>query len=645
MTAEKTKENGTEVEFRAEIQQLLNILVHSLYTEREIFMRELVSNASDALHRIQFEMLTNRDVVDAEAELAIYLETDKEAKKLIIRDTGIGMTRQEMEENLGTIAHSGAQSFLAAMQEAGKKGQGITTDIIGQFGVGFYSVFMVADEVTVTSRSYQPGAEAAVWSSTGQGTYTLGPANKSDRGTVIEIKLKEDAQEFAQPYRLKQVVKDHSDFIAFPVYVKEEKPPAEGEEAGQMEFVQANEQTAIWRQSSQEVDEAKYKSFYQQLTLDFGEPLLRLHTTADAPVQFYALLYVPSKKDYRLFGLKEDHGLKLYARKVLIQENFKELLPNYLRFVEGVVDSEDLPLNISRQAIQTTPLLNKIKNVLVRRISSELNTLAEEAPETYRTFWQEFGGFIKEGIATEPDSQEKFTGLLRFQSSQGEGPEDLVSLAQYVERMKPDQKEIYFILGDDYEVTTRSPHLDYFKKHGLEVLYLTDPMDSFMLVGLTEYEGKPLKNVDDAGLDLPDEEKADEEKAEEALPADQFEALLERFKEVLGDRVADVRASKILTDSPCRLVNPSDAVNTNMQRVQRLLGTDYQIPKKILEINRKSGLIQDLSARLSIDSGDELVNPLIEQLYESALVLEGIHPNPADMIPRIQKLMEAAARK
>jgi molecular chaperone HtpG len=646
MTAEKVKENKSEVEFRAEIQQLLNILVHSLYTEREIFLRELISNASDALHRVQFEMLTNRDVVDPEAELAIYLETDEAARKLVIRDTGIGMTQAEMEENLGTIAHSGAQNFLTAMQEAGKQGQ-VATDIIGQFGVGFYSVFMVADQVTVTSRSFRPEAEAAVWSSTGQGTYTIGPADKTDRGTVIEITLKEDAKEFAQTYRVKQVVKDHSDFVAFPIYVEEEKPPAEDdEEAGQTEFVQANEQTAIWRQSPREVEEEKYNSFYQQLTFDFGEPLLRIHTSADAPVQFYALLFVPSKKDYRLFGMKEDHGLKLYARKVLIQENFKELLPNYLRFVEGVVDSEDLPLNISRQAIQTTPLLTKIKNVLVRRISGELETLAEEKPDTYRTFWQEFGGFIKEGLATDPDSKDKFTGLLRFQSSHGEGPDDLTSLAQYVARMKPDQSEIYYILGDDYEVTARSPHLEYFKKHDLEVLYLTDPMDSFMLVGLTEYDGKPLKNVDDAGLDLPEDERSEEEKkAEEALPPDKFEALVERFKEVLGEKVEDVRGSKILTDSPCRLVNPPDAVNTSMQRVQRLLGQDYQIPKKILEVNRKSPLIQDLSARLSDNADDALIDPLIEQLYENALVSEGIHPNPADMIPRIQRLMEAAAAK
>ncbi len=643
MTEEKTE--AAQVEFRAEIQQLLNILVHSLYTEREIFLRELISNASDALNRIQFELLTNREVLDEQAELGIWLEADEANRILTIRDTGIGMTREEMVENLGTIARSGAKSFLQAMEEAGKKGQGITADIIGQFGVGFYSVFMVAEEVTVTSRSYQRDSEAAVWSSQGQGTYTIAAADKADRGTTLQVKLKEEAKEFAAPYKLRQIVKTHSDFVAFPIYLKERKPPAEGETEGKIEFNQINQQKAIWRQSPREVDEEKYESFYHQSTFDFGKPLLRVHTSADAPAQFYALLFIPSKRDYRLFGTKEDHGLKLYSRKILIRENFKELLPNYLRFVEGVVDSEDLPLNVSREMVQATPVLDKIKNVLVRRISGDLADLAKDKPDTYRTFWQEFGGFIKEGIAIDPDSRGKFTDLLRFQSSKGANAEEWVSLAEYVARMKADQSEIYYILGDDYNVISRSPHLEYFKKHDIEVLYLTDPMDSFMLVGLNEYSGKPLKNVDDAGLNLPEDSQTEETKdAETASPADKFEALVTRFKEALKDRVEDVRESKILTDSPCRLVNPPNAMNTNMQRVQRLLGKDYQIPKKILEINRSSPLMQNLSARLAANPEDALVNPLIEQLFESALVLEGIHPNPADMIPRIQQLMEAAAK-
>ncbi len=642
----KTKEAQTApIEFQAEIQKVLDILIHSLYTDREIFLRELLSNALDALNRAQFEMLTNRDVLDEGAELAVYLEPDPDNRTLTVRDTGIGMTEEEMIENLGTIARSGAQQFLEVMKAAKEEGQTVSADIIGQFGVGFYSVFMVAEEVTVISRSYQKDAEAAIWQSSGEGTYTVGPADKTDRGTTITIKLKEDAKDFSQTYRLRQIVKTHSDFGSFPIYLKEQQPPQDDEAQGKEEFVQVNQQTALWRKSPQEVEEEKYKSFYQQLTMDFGDPLLRLHTSADAPVQFYALLYIPSKKDYQLFGAKEDYGIKLYSRKILIQENFKELLPKYLRFIEGVVDSEDLPLNVSRETVQSTPLLTKIKNVLVRRISSELSQMAEDDADKYRTFWKEFGGFIKEGIATEQDSHDKFVDLLRFQSSFGKDAGELVSLRQYVERMESDQKEIYYILGDDYEVVSRSPHLEYFKKHDIEVLYMTDPMDSFTLVGLNEYDGKPLKNVDDAGLDLPDERAPDEKGTEDTIPTDEFKALVKRFKDVLGERVEDVRQSKILTDSPCRLVNPAGAMNTGMQRVQRLLDKDYQIPKKILEINPHSGLVQGISARLAAKGDDDLINPLIEQLFENALVEEGIHPNPAEMVPRIQQLMEAVAKK
>jgi molecular chaperone HtpG len=632
----------SQIEFRAEIQQLLDILVHSLYSNKEIFLRELLSNASDALNRIKFETLTNRDVLDEEAELGIWLETNEDANTLTIRDTGVGMAHDEIVQSLGTIAHSGAKEFLKAMEESGKKGQGITDDVIGQFGVGFYSVFMVADEVKVTSRSYHKEAEAVVWSSAGQGTYTVAPAEKSDRGTTIEIKLKDDAKDFAKTYRIRQVVKTHSDFVAFPVYLKEEKPPAEGETEKKLEWNQINEQTAIWRQSAREVDEEKYTAFYRQFTFDFGEPLLRVHTSADAPVQFYALLFVPSKKDYKLFGGKDDFGLKLYSRKVLIKENFKDLLPNYLRFVEGVVDSEDIPLNVSRELVQATPIIEKIKSTLVRRLASQLTDMADEDPDKYRTFWNEFGGFIKEGLATDPDSKSRFTDLLRFQSSHGEGIDDLVSLSQYAGRMKPDQTEIYYIIGDDYGVVSRSPHLEYFRKHDIEVLYLTDPLDSFMLIGLTEYNGKPLKNIDDAGLELPDTEEDEDTGTEDKISSDDFETLVSRFKEVLGDRIEDVRESKLLTDSPCRLVNPPDAMNANMQRVQRLLGKDYEIPKKILEINRSNPLIQHLSARLEADKEDALIDPFVEQLFENELVTEGIHPNPADMIPRIHQLMQAA---
>lgn len=623
-------------EFKAEIQQVLDILIHSLYTEKEIFLRELVSNASDALNRLKFVALTDPYVADPQTELAIWLEADPEAGTVTIRDSGVGMTQEEMVQNLGTIAHSGAKGFIRAVQEADKQA-GVAADVIGQFGVGFYSVFMVAREVTVTSRSYKPGAEAALWASDGQGGYSVGPSDKAERGTTISIKLKDDAKDFAEPERLRQIIKTHSDFVDFPLYLKETLEETSA-------WRQVNERTALWRKPPREVEAEAYKAFYAQLTFDFAEPLQTLHFSADVPIQFYALLFVPSRRDYKLFK-QDEYGLKLYARKVLIRENFKDLLPGYLRFIEGVVDSEDIPLNVSREAVQATPIIKRIRTALTGRITSELKKLAEKDPERYRTFYGEFGHFIKEGLATDPESHERLVDLLRFASSRSESAQDLVSLAHYKERMKPEQEEIYYLLGDDYGVVSRSAHLEYFNKHGLEVLYLTDPVDSFMLMGLQRYSDKPLKNIDDAGLELPQDTQDDTEAKPGALSDDALQTLIVRFKEALGERVADVRESKLLTDSACRLVNPAGGYAASMQRVQRLMGKDHETPKKILELNRGNEFIQNLAARLSSDPGDTLLNPLIEQLYENELLMEGLHPNPAEMIPRIQRLMAEATRR
>ena len=647
MTTDTTTDTTDTVErheFKAEIQQVLDILIHSLYTEQEIFLRELISNASDALNRLKFESLT-RDILDPEAELAIWISADPENNTITIRDTGIGMTQEDMRQNLGTIAHSGAKSFLQALKEAGSDAQG-STDVIGQFGVGFYSVFMVAEEVVIRSRSFQPEAQGAQWRSQGQGSYELAAADVATRGTSITITLKEDAKEFAQNYRLRQIIKSHSDFVAFPIYIQEtvQDNDAEAETAqSRQEWQQVNQQTALWRQPSRDIEAEQYKNFYQQLTFDFQEPLRSIHFTADVPIQFYALLYVPSRRDYRMFA-KDDHGLKLYARKVLIRENFKELLPSYLRFIEGVVDSEDIPLNVSRESVQATPMLQKIRKVLVGRIASELGKLASEDPARYRDFYREFGAYIKEGIASDYEYREKFLGLLRFSSSHSQNAEEWFSLDDYVSRMQEEQKEIYYLLGDSYDVVNRSAHLEYFNKHKLEVLYLTDPMDSFMLMGLQEYQDKVLKNIDDADLNLPSdpEEPADDQ---DSLSQDAFQSLLARVKSLLADKVEDVRESKVLRDSPCRLSSPAGGAAANMQRAQRLLGQDSSVPKKILELNRHSEMVRDLAQRLEANSSDPLIDPLIEQLYENELLMEGLHPNPAEMIPRIQRLMAAASKR
>jgi molecular chaperone HtpG len=625
-----TEQNGntavsepTAIPFKAEIRQLLNILVHSLYTEREIFLRELVSNASDALNRVRFEMLTNRDVLDPDAELAIHIQADPEQKLLTISDTGIGMTQDELAENLGTIAHSGVNAFLEAAKDKDAK----LSDVIGQFGVGFYSVFMVAEWVRVTSRSFQPQAQAAEWYATGEETFTLGPAEKSSRGTTVQIKLKEDAAEFSQEHRLREIIRTHSDYVAFPIYLNDASE-------------QVNRQTALWRTPAREITEEQYNDFYKQFTLEAEEPLLHLHVVTDAPVQVYSILYVPPHAERGIFSIRKDDGLKLYSRKVLIQEYTRELLPEYLRFVQGVVDSEDLPLNVSREAIQSNVVMARLKKILNGQLLNALKDLAKKQPEKYDRFWEEFGRYVKEGIATDHAEREKLYPLLRFRTIRH--PDRFTSLDDYVGGMKPGQKALYFLLGDDIRSTQRSPHLDYFKREGYDVIMFTDPVDSFMALGLATYEGFKFQNVSAADLELP--EQAKEEQAEDvpAIGGEDFETLAQRFRDQLGDRVSAVESSSRLSDSVARLVDPEGVLNQEMQRVYRMMDRDFEVPAKILELNPRHPILLQLK---ELPAEDELSKTVIEQIYESALLIEGLHPDPAGMIPRIQQLIQAALKK
>jgi molecular chaperone HtpG len=613
-------------EFKAEIQQLLNILVHSLYTEREIFLRELLSNASDALNRIQFEMLTNRDVLDPDAELAIHVEADQEAGTLTISDTGIGMTREEIAEDLGTIAHSGAAAFLKKLDTE----QRPSVELIGQFGVGFYSVFMVAERVRVVSRSYQAGAEAIEWISDGGSEYHLGFAEKAGRGTRIEIKLKEDAAEFAAPWRLEQIIRKHSDYVAFPIYVGDSEKPT-------------NQQEALWRQSPREVTTEQYDEFFRHLTLDLDKPLLHTHLVTDAPVNLRSLLYIPAHRERGFLSPRTDHGLKLYVHNVMIQEYNKDLLPGYLRFVEGVVESEDLPLNISREVVQSSPAARRIQKALVRKLVKELEALSESEPEAYASFWNEFGPFIKEGVADIPSAgsadKDDLLPLLRFHSSRTGS--DLISLSEYVERMRQDQDAIYYVLGDNLKSVAQSPHLDYFKARDIEVLYMVDPIDSFLTLAVSEYDGKSFKNVDSAGLELPQDQDAEQE-ATDILPEPDFNRLVGRFVKVLSERVVEVRESKALRDSPCRLVSPDGAPERDMSRIYRMLGQEFEMPKRILEINRSHPIIVNLAHLVSKTPEADVIDATIDQLFDNLLLVEGLHPNPTAMIPRIQQLMEMA---
>ncbi len=625
MTVEENQ--ATEAfNFKTEVKQVLHILVHSLYKDQDIFLRELVSNASDALTRLHFETLTNRNILDPDAELAVHIDVPKtdegEPKKIIVKDSGLGMTRDELIRNLGTIAQSGAREFLAKIS-AGDVDPG---DVIGQFGVGFYSVFMVADEVRVVSRSYQLEAEAAAWVSDGSDSFYLEPAEKSDRGTEIHITLKKEAEDFANEWKLRQIVKKHSDFVRYPVYVGEQ---------------QANQQESLWRKTPSDVKPEDYKSFYQQMTMDFEEPLATIHFTSDAPVQVRALLFIPAKREPNILALRKEPGVMLYSHNVLIQEYCTDLLPTWLAFVDGVVDSEDLPLNVSRETVQNNRLMLHLGKTIRKRVLRELGKLAENDAEKYKVFWREYGRVFKEGIATDPAAKEDLLPFFRYHSSNSE--DELTTLDAYVERMPESQSDIYYVLGDDRRTVANSPHLDPFKARSLEVLYWIDPLDVLIAPMMADYKDKKFRNIDDAGLELPEleQDEAAEEKPEVA-EAD-FNRLIGRFVTTLGDKVVEVRQSKVLKNSPVRLVSPEDAPNREMQRIYRMLGQEYEVPKKILEVNRQHPLIANLARQVTEHPDSELVKLSIEQLYDSALVQEGLHPNPTAMLPRIEQLMMLAA--
>lgn len=617
-----TTEAAESYRFQAEIKQLLNILVHSLYQDRDIFLRELISNASDALTQMHFQMLTDRDVHDAEAELAIWLEVQEkdDEKWLVVKDTGVGMTSEELIKNLGTIAQSGARAFLERLQENDTP----PGDIIGQFGVGFYSVFMVADLVRVVSRSYRSDAEAAAWVSHGDDSFRVEPADKEQRGTEIHIKLKADASEFGSEWKLRDVVKKHSDFVSYPIYL-------DGE--------QINQQQPLWRKTPSDVTQEDYNNFYQQMTMDFEEPVSVIHFHSDAPVHLRALLFIPAKRDRGVLAARKEPGLKLYSHNVLIQEYNKDLLPDWLAFVDGVVESDDLPLNVSRETVQSNRFMRRMGKTLRRRVARTLQEVADDDPETYGAFWKQHGRTIKEGIISEPESLKDVMPLLRYHSTRSES--ELTSLDAYVERMDQDQEAIYYVFGDSITAVSHSPHLDPFRARDIEVLYWIDPLDPFLAPLLKDYKDKPIKNIDDAGLELPDYEDAADEPDKLAEP--DLNRFIGRCVKTLGDRVVEVRASRMLRTSPIRLVSPEDVANREMQRIYRFLDEDYEVPKRIMEVNRNHPLVVSLAHLVSEKPDDELIDLAIEQLYEGALVQEGLHPDPAKMVPRIEQLLNLAA--
>jgi molecular chaperone HtpG len=571
---------------------------------------------------MNFESLTNRDVLDPDAPLEIRIIPDEEENTLTISDTGIGMTAAELTENLGTIAQSGARAFIEATED----GDQDFGNIIGQFGVGFYSAFMVAEWIKVTSLSYQPNAEAASWHSTGSDTFTVEPAEKKERGTSVVIKLKEDADEFTTEARLREVIKKHSDFVPFPIYIADQEE-------------QANQQTALWRQSPREVDEEKYDEFYRQLTLELDPPAAHTHMVVDAPVQMYALLFIPNSPERGLFSLRKENGLKLYSRKVLIQEYCKDLLPEYYAFVQGVVDSEDLPLNVSRESVQSTKIMANLKKLVTSKVNSTFTEIAQKDEDKYLKIWEAYAPFFKQGVAIEQNEPEKLYPLLRFRTTTN--MDTWSSLDDYIERMKADQTDIFYIMGNDERSAIHSPHLDVIRAHDYEVLLMTDPLDAFMLVRLKEYQDHPLTNVATADLELPEGEQDEEDGEKATQTANIYANLIERFKTQLGDQVTDVRLTDRLADSPARLVDAEGALDQEIQYVYRYLDKDYEIPKKALELNPRHPIVERLN---DLPSDSQLSTLIITQIYEDALLIEGLHPDPASMITRIQELMEAALK-
>ncbi|MCH5143501.1 molecular chaperone HtpG [Desulfovibrio sp. UIB00] len=640
-------------QFRAEVRKVLHILTNSLYTNREIFLRELVSNASDALDKLRYRMNRGESPRLADIPLEIRISLDKDAKVLTIADTGVGMTADELAENLGTIARSGSEQFLAdiaaenaasgsdaAKPEAGEEGEtsgpADAANIIGRFGVGFYSVFMVASKVEVTSRpAFGDDAEASVWVSDGLGTFTIEPATGDEpaRGTVIKAWLKDDAAEFAEKFRVESVIRKHSAFVPFPVLVDGER---------------VNTQPALWREPKFSVTKEQYDSFYKALTYDAKEPLDTLHLSVDAPVQFNALLFTPdSAQDF--FGAdREFWGLDLYARRVLIQHRNKELVPEYLAFLKGVVDTEDLPLNISRETLQENVVLRKINQVLVKQTLGHLEKLAKDDAEKYSRFWKLHGKVFKLGYH-DYANRERISALLRFNSSSLADADALTSLDEYMARAPEGQKTIWYVAAPNREAARLNPHMERFRRKGIEVLWLYEPVDEFVMDGLAKYKDWEFKSVetaaDDALKDFADKEQPEHEAAAPLSDDDSasFDALLAKMKEILGDKVTDVRVSHRLADSPAVLVSPDGGLSSSMEKLLKVMQKDDSIPVKVLEVNRDHPLLRSMLRMFKADADDRILADMTGCLFDSSLLLDGYLKDPQALAARTGKLLEEAA--
>lgn len=605
-------------EFQTEIRQLLDIVINSLYTDREIFLRELISNAADASERLRYLQLSGQEIKDKDLPLEIRITPNEEAKTLTISDNGIGMTKEDLIENLGTIAHSGSKAFIQRLAESGDKKD---LNLIGQFGVGFYSAFMVAEKVSLTTRSYQPDAQGYRWESDGRGSYSISEEQDLPRGTVITLHLKDDAKEFANEYTIKRIIKQYSSFVPYPVYVKDEK---------------VNTVQALWTKNKNEISQEEYTEFYKYIANAYDEPLLTMHFSSDAPINLNALLFVP-KTNMEKFGFgRLEPGVNLYCKKVLIQEKAKDILPEWLRFVNGVIDSEELPLNISRETMQDSALVAKLNKMVTGRFLKFLDEQAKNEPEKFKEFWKEFSIFLKEGAANDFTHRKDILKLLRFESSKSE-PGELISLEDYVSRMKEGQECIYYINGPSRELIEAGPYLEVFKNKDYEVIYTFDSIDDYVFDVIREYEGKRLLSADHEDLKLENTDQSSEE--EKALSEEELKAFSTWLKEVLGDKVTEVRESKRLVDSPAIILTHYGT--HSLQRMLQIMNRDLQdVPPGILEINPKHVLIQRLNELRKTD--DPFAKVAAEQLFANAQIAAGIIVDPRHMVNRLNEILAKA---
>jgi molecular chaperone HtpG len=625
-----TQEHG----FKAEVQQLLDLMIHSVYSNRDVFLRELISNAADALDKIRFVELTEHGLLPAGHEtLGVRIAVDTDAGTITISDDGVGMTMDEAIQHLGTIAHSGTKAFAERLKAEGAQG---SPDLIGQFGVGFYSSFMVADEVVVETRSARADSAGVRWTSKGAGTYTVEQIERPERGTTITLKLREDAKEYADEQKVRTIVRTHSNYISWPVLLGDE---------------QINAAKALWMEPASSVTDAEANEFYRLLTFDWEEPLLRIHASVDSPIQYSALLFVPKSRPYDLFMPEIDRGPRLYARRVLIAEHAKDLLPDWLRFVRGVVESEDISLNVSREMIQKTPVVRKIREALTKRILKDLGRLAsQDAPapaegeepseHPYHTFWKSFGILIKEGYYhAHAEHGERLLPLLRFNTLQHVDGTGLTSLQEYKDAMPAGQDAIWYLTAESREAALTSPHLEAFRKKGWNVLLLTDTVDEWFVQSFSEHEGLPVKSITRGELSL-DDEGEEVEKADLTLLGPWMHSLFD-------GAVASVRPSNRLTDSAAVLVDDASGISSNMERILRQANQDYPGARRHLELNVKHPLIRDLAA-LHEQGADEMAEPIARLLLDDALLLEGTVKDAPAIGRRLQALLErtvSAARQ